>query len=83
METVRELIEEAIRLLGSQAKLAKAAGVKQASIWQAKEAGRASAELALGIHRATDGRVSASKLRPDIWRSPEHVPVDEPERAAS
>ena len=43
----RQRIRTAIALLGSQAKLADACGVTQASVWQAKEAGRVSAELAL------------------------------------
>jgi DNA-binding transcriptional regulator YdaS (Cro superfamily) len=33
-----------------------------------------SAEYALSIHRATDGVVPASALRPDLWSRPEHVP---------
>lgn len=64
---MRNLIEKAINLAGSQGKLAAAAGVRQQSIWQAKEAGRASAELAIAIHRATAGAVSASELRPDLF----------------
>lgn len=74
MKKTRELIERAIGLCGTQAKLAAAVGVKQQSIWQAKQAGRVSAELALGIHRATDGRISAAALRPDLWASTDHVP---------
>lgn len=62
----RELIETAVTLLGSQAKLADACGVKQQSIWQAKETGRCSAELALQIEQATSGRVTARDLRPDL-----------------
>lgn len=82
MDIVRDLICQAISLKGSQAKLAEAAGVKQQSIWQAKEAGRVSAELALAIHRATSGAVPASALRPDLWRRPEDVPTSEPAEAA-
>jgi DNA-binding transcriptional regulator YdaS (Cro superfamily) len=63
---IRALLETAIGLLGSQAKLADACGVTQASIWQAKEAGRVSAELALMIERATAGEVAARRLRPDL-----------------
>jgi len=36
---------------------------------------RLSADHALAIHRATNGAVPASALRPDLWRLPEHVPV--------
>jgi DNA-binding transcriptional regulator YdaS (Cro superfamily) len=63
---IRAHIETAIALLGSQAKLADACGVTQASIWQAKEVGRVSAELALLIERATAGGVTARQLRPDL-----------------
>lgn len=74
----RELIEQAITLAGSQAKLAEACGVKQQSIWQAKETGRCSAELALQIEQATDGRVTARELRPDLpWPSPPTAPQSE------
>lgn len=66
MDHIRALIEKAIGIAGSQAKLAEQCGVKQASIWQAKDAGRISAELAIGIHNATDGVVSCRDLRPDL-----------------
>lgn len=76
----RELIEQAITLAGSQAKLAEACGVKQQSIWQAKETGRCSAELALQIEHALDGRVTARQLRPDLpW--PTLAPEQRPEPA--
>lgn len=66
----RELIQAAITQLGSQAKLAEACGVKQQSIWQAKDSGRVSAELALLIESATGGTVTAQNLRPDLpWPS--------------
>lgn len=66
MDDARELIEKAISHCGSQSKLADRCGVKQASIWQAKDAGRVSAELALMIEQATDGVVTARALRPDL-----------------
>jgi DNA-binding transcriptional regulator YdaS (Cro superfamily) len=78
---VRELIEQAISILGSQAKLAAACGIKQSSIWQAKETERCSAELAMAIEKATEGRVTAAELRPDLpWPS---VPAPAPEALAS
>jgi DNA-binding transcriptional regulator YdaS (Cro superfamily) len=49
--------------------------VTQPAISKAKLQGRVSARLALAMHRATDGRVPASELRPDLWRSPENVPL--------
>jgi DNA-binding transcriptional regulator YdaS (Cro superfamily) len=73
----RELMETAISHLGSQARLAEACGVKQQSIWQAKETGRCSAELALQIERATGGKVTAVALRPDLpWPAPSAQPTD-------
>jgi DNA-binding transcriptional regulator YdaS (Cro superfamily) len=82
---IRALLETAIALLGSQAKLADACGVTQASVWQAKEAGRVSAELALLIERATGGRITARQLRPDLpWPDCRPAPDElAQERAAS
>jgi DNA-binding transcriptional regulator YdaS (Cro superfamily) len=82
---IRALLETAIALLGSQAKLADACGVTQASIWQAKKAGRVSAELALLIERATGGEITARQLRPDLpWPdSPLAPDVPARKRAAS
>lgn len=74
---VRDLIERAIALRGSQAKLADACGVAQQSIWQAKEAGRCSADLAVAIHRATEGEVPAYALRPDLFPADYRPPVQE------
>lgn len=75
----RELIEQAITLAGSQAKLADGCGVKQQSIWQAKETGRCSAELALQIEHFLDGRITARQLRPDLpWPSPSTAPAADP-----
>jgi DNA-binding transcriptional regulator YdaS (Cro superfamily) len=37
---------------------------------------RASPELAIRIHRVTHGAVSASALRPDLWREPNDVPIE-------
>lgn len=63
---VKALLERAISHLGSQQRLAEACGIKQSSIWQAKETGRCSAELAMAIEKATDGLVTAAELRPDL-----------------
>lgn len=63
---VKELIEKAIGILGSQAKLADACGVRQPSIWQAKSTERCSAELAMAIEKATGGQVTAAEIRPDL-----------------
>jgi DNA-binding transcriptional regulator YdaS (Cro superfamily) len=62
-----DLIIQAIALAGSEAKLGAAAGFSQNAIWNAKRKGRVSAELAVGIDRATNGVVSKSMLRPDLF----------------
>ncbi|RWI33430.1 MAG: helix-turn-helix domain-containing protein [Mesorhizobium sp.] len=69
-------IKRAVDLLGSQAKLAHAAGCSQQYIsllLQGKTG--LSAEKAIDFERATDGAVTKSELRPDIFGA-------EPERAA-
>ena len=68
-------LERAIRELGSQPKLAKAMGCSQSKIsWLLVTAKEISAEDALAIHRATNGVVSASDLRPDLWSNSQHIP---------
>lgn len=76
---VRCHIEEAIRLAGTEAKLGEATGYSQNAIWQAKRRGSVTPKMALAIHRATNGAVPASVLRPDLWPTDQHVP--EMERA--
>jgi DNA-binding transcriptional regulator YdaS (Cro superfamily) len=81
--SVTAAVARAIAIKESQRKLAAACGVCQALISKAKIDGRLSARLAIAIHRATGGAVPGSALRPDLWRSPEHVPVnDAPDVAA-
>ena len=75
----RELVAEAARLVGSQSVLAKQIGRSQQQISHLiTHAIVISAEDAIGIHRATGGKVPASALRPDLWRCPEHVPAGAP-----
>ena len=71
---VRELLDLACRIKGSETKLGDACGMSQNAIWQAKQRGHVTAELALAIHRATDGVVSAAALRPDLWAQHDAVP---------
>lgn len=66
-------IDVAIRHLGSEAKLAAAAGVSQPAIHKAKKAERVSAELATKIEAATNGHVPRWQLRPDLWEPPLNV----------
>ena len=62
------LIEKALEGFGSQAALAEAAGFSQTAInFILNGKMGISAEMAVGIDRATGGRVSKSDLRPDLW----------------
>ncbi|WP_445490238.1 YdaS family helix-turn-helix protein [Rhodopseudomonas sp. RCAM05734] len=61
------LLEEAIFYFdGSESKLARAAGFSQNAVWHARRVGRVSGDLAAGIDRATKGRVSIRRTRPDL-----------------
>jgi DNA-binding transcriptional regulator YdaS (Cro superfamily) len=71
---IRQAITRAVAILGSEVKLAAACGVSQPAISKAKLRGRISPRLALAVDQATNGRVSAADLRPDLWRGPENVP---------
>ena len=74
-DSVTAAVARAIALKQSQHKLARACGVSQGLISRAKVGGRLSPRLAIAIHRATEGAVPGSALRPDLWRSPDHVPL--------
>lgn len=77
----RHHIERAVRLKGSQAGLAEAAGCTQQHIsYLLKDATRVSAEMAIAIERATDGEVPRHVLRPDLFPPPPLPP--EPEDVA-
>jgi len=66
-EITASLLSEAVALVGSQTALGKATGRSQNAVWHALKTGRVTAEFALDIHRATQGQVSRSRLRPDIF----------------
>jgi len=61
----RALIERAIVLFGTEAKLAKACGCPQQTINRAKQVDHASLLLAMQLERATKGLVKAKQIRPD------------------
>jgi len=65
----------AIRLAGSECKLAAAIGYSQVAINKARRRGSVSPEMALAVHRFTGAAVPASALRPDLWARPQDVPV--------
>jgi DNA-binding transcriptional regulator YdaS (Cro superfamily) len=68
-------LESAIRIAGSEAKLAAAIGYSQVAINKARRRGAVSPRMALAVHRFTDGAVPASALRPDLWARPQDVPM--------
>ena len=63
-------MERAIRLAGSERKLAKLAGFSQNAIWHAKREGRVTGRLALAIEAATGGRVARHRLCPSLFEAP-------------
>jgi DNA-binding transcriptional regulator YdaS (Cro superfamily) len=65
----------AIRLAGSEAKLAAAIGCSQVAINKARRRGTVSPQMALAVHRFSAGAVPASALRPDLWARPQDVPL--------
>ena len=70
MGDARPLIEAAIAHAGSETKLGAACGVSQNAIWSAKKKGRVSADPAVAIERATNGKIPRWQLRPDLWGPP-------------
>ena len=81
MANVTTLIEQAIAMYGTEAKLAAAVGCSQPAINIAKRRGGVGAEMAIAIHRATDGRVAKWKLRPDLWTPSDSTPRKSARRA--
>lgn len=75
MQNVTSLIEAAISMFGSEAKTARAAGVSQPVVHEAKHSGKVGPKLAIGLDAATDGKISKSDLRPDLWPH-EAAPAD-------
>lgn len=65
--TPNQHLARAIKIAGSQGKLAKAAGCSQNAICQSLKRGRVSANLAVAIEEATGREVTRGQLRPDLW----------------
>jgi DNA-binding transcriptional regulator YdaS (Cro superfamily) len=70
-----EAFARAIRIAGSECKLAQATGYSQVAINKAKRRGSVSPAMALAVHRFTAGAVPASALRPDLWARAQDVPI--------
>lgn len=73
-QLITRLLEAAITIAGSEAKLGALAGYSQNAIWYAKRNGRVSAELAAAIDRATNSAIGKHQLRPDIYPAPQVSP---------
>lgn len=71
----KEHIRRAITICGSQKALADKIGLSQPGIsWLLGEAKQVSAEIAVKIEKATEGQVSRSDLRPDLFApTPVHM----------
>lgn len=74
-------IRRAVAIAGTQAKLAtemsrySSKNYRQSHIWHLLgTADSIAGEDALAVDYATDGKVSAHELRPDLWLSAKHVP---------
>ena len=71
--TLKKVIE---KYPGGRPQFRKDTGVTEGRLSQLLGGERPSPELAIRIHRITNGELPASKLRPDLWRKPDDVPVD-------
>jgi DNA-binding transcriptional regulator YdaS (Cro superfamily) len=70
---ITSLVVSAIQEFGSEQRAADAFGVSQPVVNLAKKTGKVGPKLAMGIDRATRGRISKSVLRPDLWEAPTHA----------
>lgn len=64
---MNEPIARAIQILGSQRKLAISCNVSQPAICKWLKGGKVSAEYVNSIVQATNGKVQAYEIRPDIF----------------
>ena len=59
--------EKAVKIVGSQYRMAKILGKRQSVIWAWLKRGTVSAEYVLKVEQATGGRVTRHELRPDLY----------------
>lgn len=72
--TPHHLVDEAVRLFGSEKALAQAIGYSQQHVNRLRLGeGRVKAEIAIAIDRATAGRVPKHRLRPDLFDAPPEI----------
>jgi DNA-binding transcriptional regulator YdaS (Cro superfamily) len=62
-------IKRAIKILGSQTALAEELGVTPQAVQQWEASGKVPVKRVIEIEKATNGKVSRYKLRPDIYPS--------------
>lgn len=74
-------LRQAVEIAGGQTELGRRSGIPQQTIWWLLTTARKmSAEDAVAIDRATEGRVSKHSLRPDLFDAPSS---SEPSHAAA
>lgn len=61
-----EVILRAINIAGSQKKLANLCGVAQPTVWRWLHGGGIDARYVMPIVNATNGKVKAAEIRPDL-----------------
>lgn len=62
-----EAVERAVKIFGSQVKLARAINVSRAQVWQwLNNTNRVSSKKAINIEDITNRKVTCEELRPDI-----------------
>jgi len=68
MSTLREYVQQAVEMAGSQRALADGLGISQQGVsYLLNGAVRCSAEMALRMERATKGKITRHDLRADIF----------------
>lgn len=68
MDMTTSALGRAISICGSQSALARACGKKQAHVWWwLNRSKRVPAEHVIAVERATEGKITRSDLRPDIY----------------
>lgn len=67
LDLMKTPIEKMIEIVGSQAELARACGVRHQAVQKWIKKGRVPAERVLAVEKATQGRVTRYELRPDVF----------------
>lgn len=62
-----DLLNAAVDMFGSQAKLGRAIGFSQHAVWAALTRGVVSPRMARAIHNATEGKIDKAHLCPEIF----------------